>query len=67
MTFLIGGMAMADYRNNPFTFVYDGAITKNEEGKVNVEKVSYKRWSKRTSCRIICTKISRARICYNSF
>ena len=42
MTFLIGGMAMANYRNNPFTFVYDGAITKNEKGKVNVEKVSYK-------------------------
>lgn len=31
-----------DYRNNPFTFVYDGAITKNEKGKVNVETVSYK-------------------------
>ena len=33
MTFLIGGIAMANYRNNPFTFVYDGAITKNEKGK----------------------------------
>ena len=31
-----------NYRNNPFTFVYDGAITKNEKGKVNVETVSYK-------------------------
>ncbi len=43
MTFLIGGIAMgADYKKNPFTFAYDGAITQNIKGKVNVQKVHYK-------------------------
>lgn len=32
----------ADYKKNPFTLVYDGAITKNVEGKVNIHPVTYK-------------------------
>jgi len=32
----------ADYRQNPFTLVYDGAITRNEPGKVHIHPVNYK-------------------------
>ena len=36
----IGGTAgAADYRQNPFTLVYDGAISRNEAGKVNIHPV----------------------------
>lgn len=32
----------ADHRQNPFSLVYGGAITKNEPGKVNIQPVTYK-------------------------
>lgn len=32
----------ADYKQNPWTLVYEGAITKNEQGKVNLHSVKYK-------------------------
>ena len=31
---------MADYRDNPFTLVYDGAITENVEAAVAVSRVN---------------------------
>lgn len=31
-----------DYRQNPFTLTYGGAITRNEPGKVNIHPVTYK-------------------------
>jgi uncharacterized protein len=37
-----GGSAAADYKKNPFTLVYDGAITENIKGKVNIYPVTYK-------------------------
>lgn len=30
------------YEKNPFTLVYEGAISKNEKGKVNIQPVTYK-------------------------
>ncbi len=32
----------ADYRQNPFTLVYDGAISENLKGQVNIHPVAYK-------------------------
>lgn len=40
---LLSGMAFAaDDRQNPFTLVYEGAITENEKGKVNFHSMTYK-------------------------
>ncbi len=37
------GVAMAaDYKLNPFTLAYEGAITENVKGKVNIHPVTYK-------------------------
>lgn len=37
------GVTMAaDYKQNPFTLAYDGAITENVKGKVNIHPVQYK-------------------------
>ena len=32
----------ADYRKNPWTLTYEGAITRNEPGKVNIHPVKYR-------------------------
>ena len=38
-----GGASMAaDYKKNPFTLTYEGAITENVTGKVNIHPVTYK-------------------------
>ena len=37
-----GAAMAADYKLNPFTLVYDGAITENAKGKVNIHPVTYK-------------------------
>lgn len=43
MVGLSGGEAAAgDYKKNPFTLTYEGAIAKNEPGKVNIHPVKYK-------------------------
>lgn len=39
---MAGNVKAADHKQNPFTLVYDGAITRNEPGKVNIHPVTYK-------------------------
>ena len=39
---LSGAAMSADYKQNPFTLVYEGAITENVKGKVNIHPVTYK-------------------------
>lgn len=41
MTSLVHTATAADYRQNPFTLVYEGAITQNSSGQVNIHPVSY--------------------------
>ncbi|TIX90913.1 alpha/beta hydrolase [Rhizobium sp. P44RR-XXIV] len=36
-----GDVGAADYRKNPFTLTYEGAITENVAGKVNIHPVKY--------------------------
>lgn len=38
---LSGVSVAADYKQNPFTLTYDGAITENVKGKVNIHPVTY--------------------------
>lgn len=42
MSVLSGGAMAADYKQNPFTLAYEGAITQNTAGKVNIHTVTYK-------------------------
>ncbi|MBF5006922.1 alpha/beta hydrolase [Diaphorobacter caeni] len=42
VTAMIQPAHAADYRKNPFTLVYDDAITANVPGKVNIHPVTYK-------------------------
>jgi fermentation-respiration switch protein FrsA (DUF1100 family) len=38
----VGVAEAADYKKNPFTLAYDGAITRNVGGQVNIHPASYK-------------------------
>jgi hypothetical protein len=40
--FLSGTVLAADYKENQFTLVYEGAITENVKGNVNIHPVTYK-------------------------
>lgn len=42
MTALTSGAIAADYKQNPFTLAYEGAITRNVAGQVNIRAVTYK-------------------------
>ncbi|WP_316862079.1 alpha/beta hydrolase [uncultured Cohaesibacter sp.] len=37
-----GSVIAADYKQNPFTLTYEGALTQNVEGAVNIHPVTYK-------------------------
>ena len=39
---LSGGTLAADYKQNPFTLAYEGAITENVKGRVIIRPVTYK-------------------------
>jgi len=39
---LSGATMAADYKQNPFTLAYEGAITENAKGQVNIRTVTYK-------------------------
>lgn len=39
---LTGGTMAADYKLNPFTLAYEGALTENVTGQVNIHPVTYK-------------------------
>jgi hypothetical protein len=39
---LSGAAMAADYKQNPFTLAYEGAISENVKGKVNIRTVTYK-------------------------
>lgn len=41
LTSVSAGAMAADSKKNPFTLVYEGAITENVEGQVNIDPVSY--------------------------
>ncbi|OBZ94578.1 alpha/beta hydrolase [Pararhizobium polonicum] len=41
MAFTAGEAIAADFRKNPFTLAYAGALTANEPGKVNIHPVQY--------------------------
>ncbi|MBK5142626.1 alpha/beta hydrolase [Budviciaceae bacterium BWR-B9] len=42
ITISSGAALAADYKKNPFTLTYDGAITDNVKGNVNIHPVTYK-------------------------
>lgn len=42
ISFSTGAAMAADYKLNPFTLAYDGAITENVKGEVNIHPVTYK-------------------------
>ena len=41
-TMTAAGIDAADYRKNPFTLTYGGAITENVAGRINIHPVTFK-------------------------